>query len=465
MSILVKVINIIRAFGRIVAMVFLRKKIICFLYVLLFVSCEKEKGNVIFFHPDGMSFSHWDAVRLIQVGPDGLLEWDKMTNMAIYRGHTKKYLGATSNAGATIHAYGMKVGIHSFGMDNGAPLLSASGKPFSIMAEAKKRGLSVALCQSGVLVEPGTAVFAAQSKNRKNFDEISLQVVQSGADLIFGGGEKFLLPEGVRGYFGEGIRQDGKNLIEWAEDNGYKVIYTKKEMDNLPKTVEKVLGIFAYEDTYNDETEERQIERQLPHYMDSAPSIAEMTDWTLGFLRKKNRPFFLVVEEEGTDNFSNRNNTEGFLTAGKRADEVIAVVNRFLKRNPDTLFLTASDSNASGLLITDGHPKKRWDREQNLPLKTDKGAFLDGQGTGEGQKPFLAFPDRNGRQMPFGVIWSTSWDIYSGVPVRASGLNAKYITGIVDNTDLYKLMYLTLFGKSVKPVGVSRLFSPGRDRE
>ena len=74
-----------------------------------------------------MSLAHWDAIRLAQVGPDGLLEWDKMTNMAVYRGHTKKYLVATSHAGATMHAYGVKVGIHSFGMDNGKPLLSASG--------------------------------------------------------------------------------------------------------------------------------------------------------------------------------------------------------------------------------------------------------------------------------------------------------------------------------------------------
>ena len=82
----------------------------------------------------------------------------------------------------------------------------------------------MALCQSGILVEPGTAVFAAQSKNRKTFDEISLHVVQSGADLIFGGGEKFLLPKGVQGRFGEGVRSDGKNLIEWIKQQGYMVV-------------------------------------------------------------------------------------------------------------------------------------------------------------------------------------------------------------------------------------------------
>lgn len=117
------------------------KKLIYFLCLCFFISCKPKTGNVVFFHPDGMSLSHWDAVRLAKVGPDGLLEWDKMENMAVYRSHTKKYLGATSNAGATIHAYGVKVGIHSFGMDNGEPVVSASGKPFSIMVEAKRRGL------------------------------------------------------------------------------------------------------------------------------------------------------------------------------------------------------------------------------------------------------------------------------------------------------------------------------------
>ena len=425
----------------------LKKRFICFLCLFFLISCKPKTGNVVFFHPDGMSLSHWDVVRLSKVGPDGLLEWDKMTNMAVYRGHTKKYLGATSNAGATIHAYGVKVGIHSFGMDNGEPVMSVSGKPFSIMTEAKKRGLSVALCQSGVLVEPGTAVFAAQSKNRKNFDEISLQVVQSGADLIFGGGEKFLLPKGVKGHFGEGVRQDGKNLIEWAKKKGYRIVYTKEEMNHLPKTVEKVLGVFAYEDTYNDKTEEQQIKTKLPHYIKTAPSTAEMTRWALEFLKRKKKKFLLIVEEEGTDNFSNKNNTEGFLVAGKRADAVVAEVNQFLKMNPHTLFLTASDSNASGLLVADGHPKKRW--EKDLPLKTDKGAPLDGEDIGDGQKPFLTFPDKNGRQMPFGVIWPTGWDLYSGVLVKASGLNADHIKGIVDNTDIYKLMYLTLFGKQL----------------
>jgi len=412
-------------------------------------STKPNTGNVIFFHPDGMSLSHWDAIRLVTKGVEGLLEWDKMPNMAVYRGHTKKYLSATSNAGATIHSYGVKVGIYSFGMDNGEPILSASGKNLSIMEEAKKKGMSIALCQSGVLVEPGTSVFVARSKNRKNAEDISRQVVQSGADIIFGGGEKFLLPEGVKGRFGVGLRKDGNNLITWAKKAGYHIVYTKEEMDKTPKNAKSVLGVFAYDDTYNDEVED--FKNNKPHYIDSAPSISEMVAWTLDFLDKKGKPFLLVAEEEGTDNFSNRGQIEAFLTAGSRADEVVGVVNKYIKNRDDTLFITASDSNASGLLVTDGAPKKRWGI--TLPKKTDKDAYLIGQKSKTDKKKQVPFLTKSVKEsdvvMPFGIIWPTSWDLYSGMLVKASGLNSEHIKGIVDNTDIYKLMHLTLFGKEL----------------
>ena len=73
---------------------------------------------------------------------------------------------------------------------------------------------------------------------------------------MLGGGEKYLLPKGVKGRFGGGVRTDSKNLIKQAKEQGYLVIYTLEELKNIPKSAEKVLGVFAYENTYNDKTEE-----------------------------------------------------------------------------------------------------------------------------------------------------------------------------------------------------------------
>ena len=55
-------------------------------------------------------------------------------------------------------------------------------------------------------------------------------------------------------------------------------------------------------------------------YADNAPSVAEMTRAAIAVLSRAERGFFLVIEEEGTDNFSNANNAYGTLEAGQRAE-------------------------------------------------------------------------------------------------------------------------------------------------
>ena len=48
------------------------------------------QGNVIFIHPDGTSASHWGAARMLNYGPDGRLNWDKLSNLGVYLGHLKR---------------------------------------------------------------------------------------------------------------------------------------------------------------------------------------------------------------------------------------------------------------------------------------------------------------------------------------------------------------------------------------
>ena len=65
----------------------------------------------------------------------------------------------------------------------------------TILKEAQQRGLKTGLVQSGHLMEPGTAVFASSAKSRKDFHEITIQLVYSKVDILLSGGEKYLLPE------------------------------------------------------------------------------------------------------------------------------------------------------------------------------------------------------------------------------------------------------------------------------
>ena len=91
--------------------------------ILLSISlqCQENQsaktGNVIFIHPDGTALAGWNAIRVLYYGPDGELNWDRLSNIGLYQGHTKTTLTSSSEAGATTHAYGVKVELLSYGMD------------------------------------------------------------------------------------------------------------------------------------------------------------------------------------------------------------------------------------------------------------------------------------------------------------------------------------------------------------
>jgi alkaline phosphatase len=413
-------------------------------------------GSVIFIHPDGTSAATWAAARALYVGPDEDLNWDKLPHIGVYRGHMADCLTATSNGGATTHATGVKVASDAFGMtaagDRGQRILDANGRYLSVAIQALDRGIPVGVVQSGTAVEPGTAIFLTDAPRRSDHDVIALGLIESGAQVILGGGEKHFLPKDAKGVHGPGARRDDKDLVELARERGYTVVFTRQELLNLPESTEKVLGLFASYHTFNDLSEEELAASKLPMYWPDAPTVAEMTDWALRRLSRDGRQFLLVVEEEGTDNFGNHNNAAGMLEAMRRGDEAIGVAREFLSKHPDTLLVTTADSDAGGMRMVGLPVALNAESPPTIPARDFNGAPQDGV-NGAGTAPFIAAPDRAGRRLPFGVVWAAQDDVSGGILVRAEGLNAELVRGSVDNTRIPALIRRTLFGEENPNVG------------
>jgi alkaline phosphatase len=370
---------------------------------------QGQVGNVIFIHPDGNGLNHWDAARMYWEGPDGLLQWDQLPEMAVYRGHLIDQLTATSNGGATTHAFGHKViGPDSFGEDDGRSILALSGFPGSIMREAAHAGYPVGVVNDGDAAEPGTGAFLAEVDSRDEANEIARQILKGrpGADdpdpvVVLGGGERFFLPEGtprctdtiepdcavhIDPVNREGpARTDGRNLIQEAIDDDWVVIRTREEFDDLRAQLEddstlapKVLGLFAADDIFNGEPEEELIrlglvdntaddkQGRLVIWGDvpgtlgfNPPTATEMTEMALTILERHSQeadlPFFLVAEVESTDNLPNNDNAIGGLRGLKQADDLIGVARQFQEQVPDTLIITAADSDGGPCRFT--HPR------------------------------------------------------------------------------------------------------------
>lgn len=413
---------------------------------LALLAADAPVGNVIFLHPDGTSLSSWMATRFLQVGPAGKLNWDELLQVAVYDGRMSDALSASSNGGATVHAWGVRAPHAAFGFVDPATR-SLSGFPGPLMREAQAAGKAVGIVQSGAHFEPGTAIHLASVAARSDSEGISAGVLASGAPVLLGAGEAWFLPQGKTGRHGPGARRDGRDLVAEAQAAGYTILYTREDLlaADAAKPGAKFLGLFAHEHTFNDRTEEELRAAGLPNYQSQAPSYAEMIDFALRALSASPTGFFLVAEEEGSDNFANKNNASGTLEAHARADAGIGVALAFLARHPDTLVLTASDSNAGSLTVVGG---RALDATKPVPERDANGAPIDGR-AGTGTLPFVAKPDETGRELAFWISWGTKDDSSGGVVARAAGLNAARLGARVDNVDLYRLMYLTLFGREL----------------
>jgi alkaline phosphatase len=533
-------------------------------------------GSVIFFHPDGTGANHWSAARMYFKGPDGRLNWDRLPHMALYRGHMLNNLIGTSNGGATTHAFGYRVdGLGSFGKngdgDAAVFINGLSGYEGSIMREAANAGIPVGLVNDGHIGEPGTGCFLAEVGNRSDWQEITRQMVQGRPGfsdtapwVIMGGGEADTRPVGRplvhRNHNQErgallnaqvSLRTDSLDLeLDW-NDNGsgntsndpremddWIVIKTRAEFQKLKRALARnpnyaphVLGLFAYQDTFNDRNEEDLIARGKtdpllpmnyvgplngfgPGFRSKAsrlilwgdvpgeaghnpPTFKEMFQVTLTILdraakqqlKPKNRKFFLVAEQEANDNFGNNDNAIGMLQALDDTDRAIRVARRYVKfLNPDTLILTAADSDAGGLQVTapyrnavvadagninttnftfgfNANPAGGSPEPSPLPNVPDG---LEGRGQNAvapgGTKMFLSEPDRIGQTMEFAISWPGTGDYAGAILSRAEGLNAELLnsrfSARFDNIDVYRMMYLTLFGERLKypddPTAVER---------
>ncbi|MEM1410241.1 MAG: alkaline phosphatase, partial [Pseudomonadota bacterium] len=257
--------------------------------------------------------------------------------------------------------------------------------------------------------------------------------------VIMAGGERFLLPDGTDGRHGPGQRDDDLNLIAKAEELGYTIVYTRDELLALDvANTEKLLGVFAHSHTFNDQERERNLLEGKPTYWEYAPTLAEMTEVALQIVSRDEDGFFAVIEEEGTDNIANNMNAAGTLEALSRADAAVGTVLDFMDGRDDTLLIMTADSDAAGLQV--------YRQEEGAVDATTRGGGILHGVQGAFGDAFETAPDKNGNTHFYGIAWTGYSDVAGGILVRGAGLNTDLIEPLMDSTEVYSVMYQTLFG-------------------
>ena len=166
------------------------------------------------------------------------------------------------------------------------------------------------------------SAFTAHTSNRGNSEDICTQQATSGFDLIWGAASS-----------------DFDAAL--AEENGFKVIRTKDEMNALESGT-RSFGQFDYNTTWH---------LQAPEGSTS-PVLSEMTAKAIAQLTNENG-FFLMVEGAHIDKNSHSNLAAECAEAVEEFDNAIETAVEFAEKDGDTLVVITADHETGGIQLND----------------------------------------------------------------------------------------------------------------
>ncbi len=283
--------------------------------IVLDISGEGVVRNVILMIGDGMGVGQLTAAE-IENGDDSLVI-TSLPYMSMVSTHSSSGYVTDSAAAATAIATGFKV-------RNGVISLDADWQELRTVVEAAEElGFSTGLITNTRVTHATPASFMAHVSSRDNEAEIARQALDSGVDVLLGGGSFYF------------------NRLS-PEDAGYMVVESTEEL--LAATSGKVLGLFStgymsYESVRDPEKE---------------PSLAEMTAKAIELLGSDPDGFFLMVEGGRIDHASHDNDYENAITETLSFDASVLVAINYASTRNDTLVIVTSDHETGGLSVLGG---------------------------------------------------------------------------------------------------------------
>jgi len=162
-----------------------------------------------------------------------------------------------------------------------------------------------------------------------------------------------LLGGGTR-QFDPSKRKDGNDLFKTFSETGYDVVKERESLlsPGLLTSEKPLLGVFSssHLDYYVDRINQ-------PELAKKEPALPEMTRVALQKLSRNSKGFILLVEAGRIDHANHNNDAWAAIQETYELDLTMAVIDEFLRMNPKTLVITASDHGTSCLGINGTGPE------------------------------------------------------------------------------------------------------------
>jgi alkaline phosphatase len=284
----------------------------------------KKAKNIIFMVGDGMGITQISSGLYSN---NNELNLERISTIGLHKCYAYDDLITDSAAGATAFACGVKT-------YNGAIGVGPDSIPVqTILEEAELKELKTGMVATSTIDHATPASFAAHNKYRKNYEEIALDYLESGCEILIGGGQKSF----------DRREMDERNLSEEFAKNVYTVV------SHIDKTINEI-----------DMTD---VEKLIFYTADSSPlPVSQGRDYlkpaselSIKHLNKNNdNGFFLLIEGSQIDWGGHANDANMVITEMLDFDETIGAVLDFAEKDGNTLVIITADHETGGLAIQKG---------------------------------------------------------------------------------------------------------------
>ncbi len=289
------------------------------LSLLPFAAQAQVPGKVILFIGDGVGVSYWTLARF--ASEDLAINEFRVVGLVDTRASNTRI--TDSAAAATAYASGVRTYNGAIGVDP-----DTTSVP-TVLEQARDRGWATGLVATSSVTHATPASFAAHVPLRAMEFEIARQLVESGVDVLLGGGRR---------WFSAQTRPDGADLVGRLSRTHTVAMDANQFWSVDLHSTDRLFGLFA--------------EDGMPPAPLRTPGLPDMTRAAIEVLDHDEDGFFLMVEGSQPDWRGHDNDPVQAITAEMLDfDRAIGVGLDYQRRHPETLIVVVADHETGGLAV------------------------------------------------------------------------------------------------------------------
>jgi alkaline phosphatase len=297
---------------------------LCLVFILListsiFAQGDSRPKNVIFLIGDGMGPAHITATRIEK----GHLNLERFKIMGMHMTSSANDPVTDSAAAGTALATGYKTNNDVVGQ-------SPEGKPFkNLMEYAREAGKTTGIAVTSILPHATPAAFSAHHKARYHYDIITEQQVDSGLDIMIGGGLSNYYPKSVAG----SRRKDEKHVLNLLRKKMPVIlnIATLRKIKDLPQMA-VILS-----------------PGHLPEAAKRDYTLGELTEKAINCLKHDPDGFVLMVEGSQIDLAAHANDMPRVISEVTDFDTAVKTSLDYAQADGNTLVVVTADHETGGI--------------------------------------------------------------------------------------------------------------------